>query len=78
MEVKLSDQLSKLQEILSATRSTAFWESLPIIDETRDGNVIENQENDLPGLKHLRMSIQKEIETIETVCLQDLLGLVTD
>lgn len=73
MDVTLPDQLSKLQEILSATRSTVFWQSLPIIDDTRDGNIIESQENDLPGLKHLKMSIQKEIETIETVCLHALL-----
>lgn len=69
MELPLPEQLTKLQRILAATRSTAFWQSLPIIDETRDGNVVEAHENDLPGLRHLKMSIQKEIETIETVSI---------
>jgi len=67
MEQPLSEQLSKLREILSALSSGRFWESLPLIDDTKDHDVIEIQEVDVPGLRHLKMSIQKEIETIESV-----------
>jgi hypothetical protein len=67
MDLSLNEQLGRLREILSATRSRSFWQSLPIIDETKDGDVVDIQDNDLPGLRHLRMSIQKEIETIEAV-----------
>ncbi|CAG8509914.1 3573_t:CDS:10, partial [Acaulospora colombiana] len=66
MDFSLNEQLERLQEILIATRSKSFWQSLPIIDETKDEDVVDIQDNDLPGLRHLRMSIQKEIETIET------------
>ncbi|PVF98664.1 hypothetical protein CPB86DRAFT_758006 [Serendipita vermifera] len=66
MDLSLNEQLERLREILIATRSKSFWQSLPIIDETKDGDVVDIQDNDLPGLRHLRMSIQKEIETIET------------
>lgn len=76
MDLPLTEQLSKLQDILSSIRSAAFWESLPIIDETREGNVVDIHENDLPGLRHLRMSIQKEIETIESVSTRKMVTLV--
>ncbi|KAG8856277.1 hypothetical protein FRB91_000966 [Serendipita sp. 411] len=66
MEMPLEEQLVKLKEILAALRSTSFWDSLPILDETRDGDAIERHENDLPGLKNVKMNIQKEIEIIET------------
>jgi hypothetical protein len=67
MEHSLNEQLSNLREILSAMSSGRFWESLPLIDDTKDHDVIELQEIDVPGLRHLKMSIQKEIETIESV-----------
>lgn len=67
MDISLEEQLSQLRQILSATRSTAFWDSVPILDDTKDGDVLEIHENDLPGLKHFKMSIQKEIEAIESV-----------
>ncbi|KAG8819450.1 hypothetical protein FRC17_010438 [Serendipita sp. 399] len=66
MDIPLEEQLTKLKEILAALRSTSFWDSLPILDETRDRDAIERQESDLPGLKNVKFSIQKEIETIET------------
>ena len=68
MEQSLKEQLSKLQDILSSMRSKQFWQSLPLIDDTKDRDAIEIQEADVPGLRHLKMSIQKEIETIESVC----------
>lgn len=47
--------------------SERFWKSLPLIDDTKDYDVIEIQEIDVPGLRHLKASIQKEIEAIESV-----------
>lgn len=67
MEQPLNEQVSKLQNILSSMRSKQFWQTLPLIDDTKDHDAIEIQEADVPGLRHFKVSIQKEIETIESV-----------
>ena len=66
-KLNIQEQLDKLKEILAATHSTTFWETIAILDETKDRDILETQESDVPGLRHLKASIQKEIESIETV-----------
>lgn len=61
--------LVQLKQIVNSASSAQLWAKPPIIDSSYDenGDLIETQENDTPGLRQFKMSVSKEIEGIENV-----------
>jgi lipid II:glycine glycyltransferase (peptidoglycan interpeptide bridge formation enzyme) len=73
----LESLLVQLKQIVNSASSAQLWAKPPIIDSSYDenGDLIETQENDTPGLRQFKMSVSKEIEGIENVS-QPPLGAV--
>ena len=65
----LQSLLLQLKQIVNSASSAQLWAKPPIIDSSYDenGDLIETQENDTPGLRQFKMSVSKEIEGIENV-----------
>lgn len=61
--------LVQLKQIVNSASSAQLWAKPPIIDASYDenGDLVETQENDTPGLRQFKMSVSKEIEGIENV-----------
>ena len=61
--------LVQLKQIVNSASSAHLWAKPPIIDSSYDdnGDLVETQENDTPGLRQFKMSVSKEIEGIENV-----------
>ena len=61
--------LVQLKQIVNSASSAQLWAKPPIIDSSFDenGDLVETQENDTPGLRQFKMSVSKEIEGIENV-----------
>lgn len=61
--------LVQLKQIVNSASSAQLWAKPPIIDSSHDenGDLIETQENDTPGLRQFKTSVSKEIEGIENV-----------
>ena len=61
--------LVQLKQIVNSASSAQLWAKPPIIDSSYDenGDLVETQENDTPGLRQFKMSVSKEIEGIENV-----------
>lgn len=65
----LESLLVQLKQIVNSASSAQLWAKPPIIDSSYDenGDLIDTQENDTPGLRQFKMSVSKEIECIENV-----------
>ena len=65
----LESLLVQLKQIVNCASFAQLWAKPPIIDSSYDenGDLIETQENDTPGLRQFKMSVSKEIEGIENV-----------
>ena len=65
----LESLLVQLKQIVNSASSAQLWAKPPIIDSSYDenGDLVETQENDTPGLRQFKMSVSKEIEGIENV-----------
>src|SRR5258706_12699587 len=61
--------LVQLKQIVNSASSAQLWAKPPIIDSSYDenGDLVETQENDTPGLRRVKMSVSKEVEGIENV-----------
>lgn len=61
--------LAQLKQIVNSASSAQLWAKPPIIDSSYDenGDLVETQENDTPGLRQFKMSVSKEIDGIENV-----------
>lgn len=61
--------LIQLKQIVNSASSAQLWAKPPIIDSSYDenGDVVETQENDTPGLRQFKASVSKEIDGIENV-----------
>jgi lipid II:glycine glycyltransferase (peptidoglycan interpeptide bridge formation enzyme) len=61
--------LVQLKQIVNSASSAQLWAKPPIIDSSFDenGDLVETQENDTPGLRQFKVSVSKEIEGIENV-----------
>jgi hypothetical protein len=65
----LESLLVQLKQIVNSASSAQLWAKPPIIDSSYDdnGDLIETQENDTPGIRQFKMSVSKEIGGIEDV-----------
>lgn len=64
-ELALDYLLSQLQDIVTSITTSHLWINPPVIDASSDEEILDGLENDTPGLRQFKQSVQREVETLD-------------